>query len=361
MRYKMYYEPMYENECLFMLRYIINGKSLKTDRDEMIKKRGSRYKSIVTRYFKKAIALEDYVRKNLKYNIPGYEETGKQMADFLFMESEGRDYIFADIIFAYHQHKQRGIDNKEFNFIFTIDGDCFTKHFGDNPDPLPVIESNKEFFMLLDECSASYEDKLNGIRLYYKFELYHEYFAALVSHVKLLIQESWPTPNDEVTAFMNSLAARFDSEGEKYFLDNFNVGSLDDDMLHVYPSLYRVNSLTLWATYYTDISVFFSLHIADIVEFVKNTDDNTSQAESFLKCLSDNTKLSILKLLKDGPMYGSQLAEKLECTSANISHHMSALISLDLITIEKQNNRVYFNLNGKNIIRYLDDAKGLFS
>lgn len=80
---------------------------------------------------------------------------------------------------------------------------------------------------------------------------------------------------------------------------------------------------------------------------------------SMLKILSDESKLEILSLLKERRYYGGELAKKLDLTTATISHHMTILVSNGLVTVNKEMNRVYYELNEPVIQKLLDDTRAL--
>lgn len=88
---------------------------------------------------------------------------------------------------------------------------------------------------------------------------------------------------------------------------------------------------------------------SNLEELCDNAELDDTKTTQFLNCLSDSTKQAILKLLKQEPLYWSQLAEKLSCTGANISQHMSTLSDLGVVYIKKENTRVYYHLD-KDVI-----------
>ncbi|MPM75282.1 hypothetical protein SDC9_122274 [bioreactor metagenome] len=71
------------------------------------------------------------------------------------------------------------------------------------------------------------------------------------------------------------------------------------------------------------------------------------------KIIQDESKLKILQALKQQPMYGRQLADQLQLTTATISHHMNALYAGGLVYIEIQANRTYYRLNRDQITESL--------
>jgi len=355
MRYKINYEPLYEDECNDILSYIINDKSIKTDMNEMITNRGSKYKSVITQYFKQSIELEKYIKKHITFSMPGYETTGQQLAEFLFRERDITKYLFAKATFYCNYFANETSADKEIAILATVDGDLILSILEMDTPPPPITYS--EFFTLLDKCQTSDENKLDAMRMYHNFDLYLGYYTAITTQVKELILAHRPNIIAEMTPLMD----RMNTEAQTIVRDEFNV-TLDDKQLYsVYPSIYRVNSASLMTVGYAEKAPFtIGFHMLDLNDLFKDTKTAGEDAEAFLKCISDSTKLSILKLLKDSPMYGSQLAEKLSCTGANISHHASALLSLGLVHYEKENNRIYIHLDKEKIIRHIDDLKELF-
>ena len=356
MRYKIHYEPRYELESTEILSYIVNDKSIKGDMDEMITRRSNRYKSVITQFFKSSVELEKHVKKHLQLNIPGYEATGQQFAEFLFKHRRDDDHFFARAIFYYSQLFKEGLErSKEAAILASLDEDFFIAKFG--LETLPDINTTDEFFAHLENFQITDTDKLGALRLYHNFELYLNYYTALISQVTQLIIGLRPNIIAEVTPLMD----RLNTELESIVQDQFNITLDDKHMFFVYPGIYKVSSAAIMGAGYSEHAPFtIGLHILDFREIFMDTKTAGEDAEAFLKCISDNTKLSILKLLKDGPMYGTQLAEKLNCTGANISHHASALLSLGIVHFEKENNRMYIHLDKEKIIRHIDNLKELF-
>jgi len=355
MRYKIHYEPQYEFECNEILSYILNDKSIKDDMEEMITRRGNRFKSVITQFFKPSVELEKYVKKHLQLNMPGYEATGLQLAEFLFKRRRDDEHFFARAIFYYNQLYKEGLESKDAAILVSLDEDFFISKFG--LEVLPDIKTADEFFVHLENFQTSDINKLDALRMYHNFELYQDYYMALISQVTELIIKLRPDIIAEATPLMD----RLNTELENIVQDQFNVTLDDKHIFAVYPSVYKVNSASIMGMGYIEHAPFtIGLHILDFKEIFKDTKTAGEDAEAFLKCISDSTKLSILKLLKDGPMYGTQLAEKLNCTGANISHHASALLTLGIVHFEKENNRMYIHLDKEKIMQHIDDLKELF-
>ena len=60
---------------------------------------------------------------------------------------------------------------------------------------------------------------------------------------------------------------------------------------------------------------------------------------------ADKSKFEILSATVDKPAYGAQLASMLELTTATISHHTSALLDQNLLTLDKVDTKVYYRAN----------------
>jgi ArsR family transcriptional regulator, arsenate/arsenite/antimonite-responsive transcriptional repressor len=64
-----------------------------------------------------------------------------------------------------------------------------------------------------------------------------------------------------------------------------------------------------------------------------------------LKALSDETRIRILNILKDGELCVCEIEEILEINQSNVSRHLEKLRNIGLITYEKRAQWVYYGLN----------------
>lgn len=77
-----------------------------------------------------------------------------------------------------------------------------------------------------------------------------------------------------------------------------------------------------------------------------------------LKTLSDRSKFEILCFLsKNQKAYGAQIAKAMKLTTATISYHMQALIDAGLVSVEKANNRLYFQVHKEHLHEYLKQVE----
>lgn len=78
-----------------------------------------------------------------------------------------------------------------------------------------------------------------------------------------------------------------------------------------------------------------------------------------LKALSDKSKLEILITLKSCPKYATELAEQLGITTATVSHHMSTLLTCEMIYLEKENGKIYYHVNDEAIRNILEQLRSI--
>ena len=94
--------------------------------------------------------------------------------------------------------------------------------------------------------------------------------------------------------------------------------------------------------------------------FRKSPVDNRKHLVSLLKVLADESKLEILALLKERRRYGRELAKELNLTTATISHHMEILTECGLVTLNKEMNRIYYEIDENAIRKMLEQTWELF-
>lgn len=105
-----------------------------------------------------------------------------------------------------------------------------------------------------------------------------------------------------------------------------------------------------------DICTFGFLFGDDIplsVSIYSKTEMSQEQALKCLKVLSDKSKFDILVLASKQSMYGAQLAQKLNLTTATVSYHTSELVSCGLLELEKKGNRIYYYADSEGINNFI--------
>jgi DNA-binding transcriptional ArsR family regulator len=354
MRYKIYHEPMYANECIAILKNIANGASIKNEMEEALLKRGDSLRSVLETFYKTPLNIERRIKKHIRID-----------SDVVFLFEKWERAIAApiDAIYFYDMLLSGGIDNKVIPIIFTITGNFPEEIWGikdmESGKPPPNIDDGT-FFRIINGTDLAEDEKMKAMKLYYDFALYCEYAHAILKECQDILHDDIKKYNSQIKSFMDSIEARIQAEGVEFLKKNFNTSLGIDLSYHIYPGVYQANTLIVNVSGLFEPYIIIGLNAFELRKTYDSTASAQEKAAQFLKILSDDTKQTILQLLKTEPLYGSQLAEKLNCTAANISHHMTALISLDVIYTIKKNNRIYFNLNKEIISKHFDAAKELF-
>jgi len=360
MKYKVNFEPSADIDCLYIITAIINNESIVNAMEEIIKKRGVATRRELEPLFRNTIELEESIKSELSFNIPEYEDNGQEIAEFLFRKRERLDNSPVAVLYFYEQLKiHTGEENLKLVILSYLMPEKF---FSDGWDITPpLMETDKAFFEILDKNLTDEVEKYEMIKLYYNFDFYRDYTSKLLECAVAIYKKKLPVFKDAINNCMRYINERIIEKGADFLQEKLGI-TIGDDFEHVLiPSVYHINSLSMqggeprWP-----VHIVIGIHLFDVINIIEeNPGYDNQNLHEFLKCIADGTKLSILRLLKENPMYGSQLAEKLNLTGATISHHLSAMLNLEIISMEKKSNRVYCTINGEKIEQYLDDAKSL--
>ena len=80
---------------------------------------------------------------------------------------------------------------------------------------------------------------------------------------------------------------------------------------------------------------------------------------SFLKCISDETRFSILKLLLNNKLCVCQLTAILDKSQSSISQHLARFKELNLLLEERDKKWTYYSINREEYDKYLGLLVGL--
>jgi DNA-binding transcriptional ArsR family regulator len=117
----------------------------------------------------------------------------------------------------------------------------------------------------------------------------------------------------------------------------------------VYPTL----AFPISQIIFTD-SCYYGLLSSQLVQ--QDIPDQNMMLRS-LKALSDASRLEIVRLIKQKPMYNLEIAEQLGLTAATMSHHMGVLLACGFVGVTKQDSKVYYHMEeaaARHFIALLD-------
>ncbi|MCH5339418.1 MAG: winged helix-turn-helix transcriptional regulator [Acetatifactor sp.] len=90
--------------------------------------------------------------------------------------------------------------------------------------------------------------------------------------------------------------------------------------------------------------------------FRNNPVDQKKRLAALLKALGDERRLEILALLKERRHSGSELAKELSLTTVTISQHIDAMLGFGLITLSKEMNQIYYEIDENAIRKILEQT-----
>ena len=82
----------------------------------------------------------------------------------------------------------------------------------------------------------------------------------------------------------------------------------------------------------------------------------TARVQKFVKILSDKKRFEMIELLGKKAHYVYELAVELELTPPTVSYHLNSLMDLNLVSVERVNNRTYYSLKKAIVSELLENA-----
>ena len=77
----------------------------------------------------------------------------------------------------------------------------------------------------------------------------------------------------------------------------------------------------------------------------------------FMKVLSDSTRVKILFAIKDKPKSVFEIQELVNMSQSAVSHQLSLLRGIDIVSMAREGNKIYYSLNDDGVKNILDIVK----
>ncbi len=84
------------------------------------------------------------------------------------------------------------------------------------------------------------------------------------------------------------------------------------------------------------------------------SEKNINQATEFLKIISEENRLKILCILRDGEKCVCEIWQFLNLSQNLASHHLKVLKDFDLISSKKEGLKVFYTLNQETLARHAE-------
>ncbi len=224
----------------------------------------------------------------------------------------------------------------------SIDNPIEVKSFLDSSS-LPEVEKWKLTYF----CSAPDETKKRFITLLNDFyiTIFKENLDMLQkSHIK------------SITYMEEKLRKRPYEVLDK--LLTFDLENTNDKIILI-PSYYY-NTASLFS-YFEEGQRLIYLYGTSQPEFEFSDDISSERVLTAIKVLSDENRIKTIEILNTTPCYGYELSQKLGISSSTISHHLSLLTNIGVITPVREENKVYYQVNKDNIRKLLKQFENMLT
>ena len=84
------------------------------------------------------------------------------------------------------------------------------------------------------------------------------------------------------------------------------------------------------------------------------TNEALDDVAAYFQALSEPTRLKLLNFLRDGERSVGDLAERCDCTAANVSRHLAQLARHGLVAREGRGTSVYYRIADPAVYRLCD-------
>lgn len=237
------------------------------------------------------------------------------------------------------------------NFIYTLLGEVL-----DYSTIKKVMENEQELIKLLQEKPNLTNCDVNEFGfLFYNTKTFKEDIVKLISEMN----------NSILLSKLDSLKEEYSKHIEKTKIrvrDKKPMDVSQEIMEKQFKRKFDFREYYFIPSYFiTPHKIRFFCADAQMVAFALEQKDSPinevgDRISLVFKIISDRTRLEILREIIAEPTYGKLLAEKLNLTTATISHHVDVLKSVKLIKEKRIKNIKYFEANSDEIKKIFDEG-----
>lgn len=214
---------------------------------------------------------------------------------------------------------------------------------------LPSLDDPRALFARLGQLGVSAASQAAILRIWTQTEsLMSTALDALVTAAHALIPRlEGLKPHAE--AFCHTTG-----EALHQLLHSWGLTFSADNGIRCYPLAGEPNAVYYYQNDRGDAVMFVGYHFHKLAAVLSKEEPEPQHLQEALRHMGDKTKFEILRRLAQGPVHGAQLAQELSLTSATISHHLSQLTGLELITMDASGSKLMCSLNKVKLKAVLD-------
>lgn len=132
---------------------------------------------------------------------------------------------------------------------------------------------------------------------------------------------------EQINDLFGRILESFEDINHEFNLINYNVGAFRAVMINKIPNTLYVGIIM---TELMDKSGHFEMNDENVIEKCK--------------ALGDSTRFKIIKNLSEKPMFVKELADRLDLSSATLSHHLNILMKNGFLEVKVEDIRTYYSL-----------------
>lgn len=351
-------EPNMWLECVELLYRYTNQNDHRTLKETLIKKYNLE-QDLFEDSFAKIIELGEHIYSHM--------ETPKERLKFFF-EEQGQQWCYAYMLLMELLHqagndstvalRQKVANISQENLLMQyaefLNNTLAAKSTSKVSTPLT---SDLELIQIIEALEIEADKKWQLILLYQNYHLYMDELITILDRAVSLFQQKLSLIQPLLTQFHDTYSNLLQHDPVNYVYEHYRIRLSDHKDIVFAPYLFGCNIVVY---YDSDNTPAEQIYIGVLFETISIVVDQTISDERIcktLKILSDTSKFEILKSIRNKPTYGQELAEQLNLSTATISHHMSALINSGFIQLEKQTNRIYYQMDKEKVSRFIEQLK----
>ncbi len=214
--------------------------------------------------------------------------------------------------------------------------------------------------IMRSECDASV--KVSLIELYQALDLRLSELASCLLTVAEVVRQEMHVFTEEIAklaAYLEDLASW--NELRTLLAQYIQIEFDHKDVLYVDPLLIEPNYMALNPGRGQEILLSVGIYFIELVTRSEEDQERFNRIIEQTKLLADASRLKIVMLLGERPMYLKELADHLELSSATVSHHLQNMINMELVqaNVTKKNRRVYYKLKSATFLELADTIQRL--
>ncbi|MFM1553119.1 ArsR/SmtB family transcription factor [Helcococcus ovis] len=352
-------EPLYKLDALLVATEIFNNKEYYPIDFE-------KYRITKSEFETKFKNIAKYIN-NVTKEVKKILSKNSQFNEFFNKYEDGKNSISEYAFISYLNNKKSFSEFKQDDILKSIADFIYISNYASNlefknkkvvfSDLYSVIES-------IENSSFNDMQKFLLVKLSMNVNNILDNFIKMLSDLENIISKNFYLIEKN---FENSFKS---VKNEKYKntslwtdLRNHNVEQMDGNLVF-YSSIF--------ISYDYNVSLFVQIEDYKKVEFIvligilqsllfeyKIDEERNEKIKDIIRMLNDYTRLEIINLLSIREMYGKEIADNLNLTTATVSYHINNLIQNKLVNTRTEGRKMYFSLNKKTLLEISDYFKKL--